>query len=157
MKILIYVFDWLIFIQCVISFSSIQHTLLFVITSFSSNIDQVHCWCTFLSILDVHHKDWLTYSGGTNTPCELCYNFYTQMTFQNSKFLSLIPDCDSHSPALLDLFLSFKPNFCSTMAFPLLVNFDHVVVSVSIDFCVNSKGDAPLILLMLIGMISSVI
>ena len=24
---------------------------------------------------DVHHKDWLTYSGRTNRPGELCYNF----------------------------------------------------------------------------------
>ena len=28
------------------------------------------------------------------------------------------------------------------MAFPPLINFDHVVVSVFIDFRVNSKGDA---------------
>ena len=24
---------------------------------------------------NVHHKDWLTYSGGTDQPGELCYNF----------------------------------------------------------------------------------
>ena len=29
------------------------------------------------------------------------------------------------------------------MAFPPLGNFDHVVVSVSIDFLINSKWDAP--------------
>ena len=29
-----------------------------------------------------------------------------------------IPDCDSHSPALLDFFLSFDASICSTMAFP---------------------------------------
>ena len=29
------------------------------------------------------------------------------------------------------------------MAFPLLRNSDHVVVSVSIDFPINSKQDAP--------------
>ena len=27
-----------------------------------------------------HHKDWLTYSGGTDRPGELCYNFLSQMT-----------------------------------------------------------------------------
>ena len=27
--------------------------------------------------LNVHHKDWLTYSGGTDRPGELCYNFVT--------------------------------------------------------------------------------
>ena len=24
---------------------------------------------------NVHHKDWLSYSGGTNRPSDLCYNF----------------------------------------------------------------------------------
>ena len=24
---------------------------------------------------NVHHKDWLTYSGGTDKPGELCHNF----------------------------------------------------------------------------------
>ena len=53
-----------------------------------------------------------------------------------------IPDCDSHSPALLDLFLSSDTSICSTMAFPPLGNSDHVV-SVSIDFPTNSQRDAP--------------
>ena len=42
-----------------------------------------------------------------------------------------IPDCDSHA------------SICSTMAFLPLGNSDHVVVSVSIDFPINSKQDAP--------------
>ena len=54
-----------------------------------------------------------------------------------------MPDCDSHSPALLNLFLSSDASICSTMAFPLLGNSDHVVVSVSIDFPTNSQQDAP--------------
>ena len=54
---------------------------------------------------NIHHKDWLTYYGGTDGPGELCYNFsisndYTQMV----NFPTQIPHCDSHSPALLDLF-----------------------------------------------------
>ena len=53
-----------------------------------------------------------------------------------------IPDCDSHSPALLDFFLSSDASICSTMAFPPLRNSDHVVVSVSIDFPINSQQDA---------------
>ena len=52
-------------------------------------------------------------------------------------------DCDSHSPALLDLFLSSEASICSTMAFPPLGNSDHVVVSVSIDFLTNLQQDAP--------------
>ena len=58
-------------------------------------------------------------------------------------FPTQIPDCDSHSPALLDFFLSSDASICSTMAFPPLGNSDHVVVSVSIDFPTNSKQDAP--------------
>ena len=51
-----------------------------------------------------------------------------------------ILDCDSHSPAFLDLFLSSDASICSTMAFPPLGNSDYVVVSVSIDFW---QWDAP--------------
>ena len=48
------------------------------------------------------------------------------------------------SPALLHLFVSFNTSICSTMAFPLLGNSDHVLVSVSIDFPINAKQDALL-------------
>ena len=51
-------------------------------------------------------------------------------------------DCDSHSPALLDLFLPSDTSICSTMAFPPLGNSDHIV-SVWIDFPSNSQWDAP--------------
>ena len=54
-----------------------------------------------------------------------------------------IPDCDSHSPALLDLFLSSDSSICSTMASPPMGNSDHVVVSVSIDFPSHSPCDGP--------------
>ena len=53
-----------------------------------------------------------------------------------------IPGCDSHSPPLLDLFLSSDASICSTMAFPPLENSNHVVVSVSIEFPTNSQRDA---------------
>ena len=33
-----------------------------------------------------------------------------------------IPDCDSHSPGLLDLFISSDASTCPTMAFPPLGN-----------------------------------
>ena len=65
-------------------------------------------------------------------------NDITQMV----NFPTRIPDCDSHSPALLDLFISSDMSICSTMAFPPLGNFVHVVVSVSIDFPINLKQDA---------------
>ena len=56
-------------------------------------------------------------------------------------FPNQIPACNSHSPALLDLFLSSDASICSTVAFPPLENSDHVVVSVSIDFLSNPKQD----------------
>ena len=55
--------------------------------------------------------------------------------------VTLTADCDSHSPALLDLFISSDASICSTMAFPPLQNSYHVV-SVSIDFPSNSQRDA---------------
>ena len=91
---------------------------------------------------NIHHKDWLTYSGGTDRPGELCYNFSISNDLtQIVNFPTWIPDCDSHSPAILDLFISSDASICSTMAFPPLANSDHVVVSVSIDFPINSKQD----------------
>ena len=55
-------------------------------------------------------------------------------------FPSRIPDCDSHSPALLDLFFSSEANICSTMGLPPLKDSDQIIVSVSIDFCQTQKG-----------------
>ena len=57
-------------------------------------------------------------------------------------FSTQITACDFHSPALLHLPVASDASICSTMAFPPLVNSDHVVVSVSIDFPSNSKLDA---------------
>ena len=119
-----------------------------VFDSIASNIDEV------LSInpsavfvfgdFNVHHMEWLTYSGGTDRPSELRNNFsisndLTQMV----NFPTPIPDCDSHSPALLDLYLSSEASICSTMAFSPLGNSDYALVSVSIDFPTNSQQDSP--------------
>ena len=119
-----------------------------VFDSISSNIDEVlsinpSAIVFIFGDFNVHHKDWLTYSGGTDRPGELCYNFsisndLTQMV----NFPMWIPDCDSHSPTLLDLFFSSDANIYFTMAFPPLGNSDHVVVSVSIDFPSNLQWDA---------------
>ena len=120
-----------------------------VFDSISSNIDEVLSINPSANVFvfgdfNVHHKDWLTYSGGTDRPGELCYNFSISNDLtQIVNFPTRIPDFDSHSPALLDLFLSSDASICSTMAFPPLVNSDHVVVSVSIDFPINSKQDTP--------------
>ena len=54
-------------------------------------------------------------------------------------FLSWVPDRDSHSPALLDFFISSDASICSAMAFPPLGNSYRFVVSVSIKFPSNSQ------------------
>ena len=127
------------FTQCLTSFSSIT-SLCTVFYSISSNVDEVLSINPSANVFvfrdfNIHHKDWLTYSSGTDRPGELCYNFsisndLTQMV----NFPTWIPDCDSHSPAHLDLFLSSDAGICSTMAFPPFANSDHVVLSVSIEF-----------------------
>ena len=78
---------------------------------------------------NVHHKDWLSYSGVTDRPGELCYNIpISNNLTQMVNFPTRIPGCDCHT--------------CSTIAFPPLGNSDHVDVSVSIEFPSNSQQDA---------------
>ena len=110
-----------------------------VFDSISSNIDEVLSINPSANIFvfgdfNVHHKDWLTYCGGTGRSGKLCFNFsisndLTQMV----NFPTHILDCDSHSPALLDLFLPSVTSIYCTIASPSLGNSDHVIVSVSID------------------------
>ena len=72
---------------------------------------------------NVHHKDWLTHSGGSGRSGELCYNLsISNELTQVVNFPTRIPDRDCHSPALLNLFLSSDASICSTMG-----NSDHVV------------------------------
>ena len=126
-----------------------------VFDSISSNIDEVLSINPSTNVFvfgdfNVHHKDWLTYSGGTDRPGELCYNFsISNYLTQVVNFPTRIPDCDSHGPALLDLFLTSDASICSTMAFPPLGNSDHVVVSVSIDFPSYSQWDPHFIALLM--------
>ena len=80
-------------------YQSLLVSLCTVFDFISSNID-------FLSINPYANIDWLNYSGGTDRSVELRHNFsvsnnLTQMVI----FSTGIPDSDSHSPALLDLFL----------------------------------------------------
>ena len=120
-----------------------------VFDSISSNINE------FLSInpsaiffvfgdFKVHHKDLLTYSGGTDQAGEVCYNFsVSNDLFQMVNFPNWIPDCDSLILALLDFFLFFDAIICSTMAFPPLGISGHVTVAVSTYSPSNSQRDAP--------------
>ena len=63
---------------------------------------------------------------------ELFIIFISNDPTQVVNFSTWIPDCDSHSLALLDLFLYSDASICSTMAFVPSRNSDHVIVSVSI-------------------------
>ena len=54
-----------------------------------------------------------------------------------------ITDCNFHSSAILNLFLSSDASICFALLFPPLGNSDHAVVSVSIDFPSKSNQDAP--------------
>ena len=128
-------------------YQSPSSSLCTVFDSISSNIDKV-LWINpsanvfVFGDFNIHHKDSLTYSGGTDRPGVFCNNFSISNDLtQTVNFPTWIPDCDSHSPALLDLFISSDTSICSTMAFPPLGNSDNVVVSVSIDFPINSKQD----------------
>ena len=123
--------------------------LCMVFNSISSNIGKVLLINPSANVFvfgkfNIHHKDWLTYCDGTDKTGELCYNFSISNDLtQIVNFPTRIPDCDSHSPALLDLFLSSDISTCSTLTFPSLGDSDNVVVSVSIDFPITSKQDAP--------------
>ena len=93
--------------------------------------------------MSIVSKDWLTYSGGTDGPGEHCYIFSISIDItQMVNFATQISDCDSHSPAFLDLFHSSDASICFTMVLAPLGNSDHVFVLVLIDFLSNSHRNA---------------
>ena len=105
-----------------------------IFDSISCNIDEVLSINPSANVFNfedfnVHHKDCLTYSGGTDRSGELFYNFSISNDLtQMFNFPTHIPDSGSHSPALLDLFISSDPSICSTMAFP---NWEILVMLLS--------------------------
>ena len=113
-----------------------------VFDSILSNVDEVLLIKLSANVLvfrdfNVHDKDWLACSSGTDRSGELCYNFsFSNDLTEMVNFPTCIPDCDSHSPALLNVFISSDASIFSVMAFSSLGNSDHVVVSVSIDFLI---------------------
>ena len=78
-----YLCFWLVFLHSVSYFffhyQSPSSSLCMVFDSISSNIDEVLSINPSANVFVfgyfiVHHKDWLTYSGGTDKPGELCCN-----------------------------------------------------------------------------------
>ena len=83
---------------------------------------------------NILHKDWVTYSSGTDRPGKLCYNFSISNDLnQMVNFPTGIPGSDSHNPALLDLFL--------TLVFVLQGLSFQKFMTVSTDFSSNLKKD----------------
>ena len=107
-------------------------TFFVVFDSIPSNIDEVVSINPSANVFVfgdfyVHQKDWPNYSGGTDRPDELCYNFLCyDLRRSYFRFLSF-----------------FWQQYCSSMAFPPLGYSDRVVVSVSIDFPSNSQHAVP--------------
>ena len=143
------IFDWLYFIQCLTFFSSINHFLCLFCSAFdaiSSNINGVlsvnpSAKMFVFGYFNIHHKDCLTYSGRTEWPGALCYNFsisndHTQMV----NFHNWVPDCDSHSPTLLGLFLFSTMAFCSTMASLQWEILIMLLFQFPLNFCQTQNG-----------------
>ena len=92
--------------------------------------------------LNVHHNDWLAYSGGTDWPGDRVHIIFlsqmillTWLTFllgSQTVILIILP---------FGVFSSSDASISSTMAFPPLGNSDHVV-SVTTEFPINSKRNA---------------
>ena len=119
-------------------YQSPSSSLCLVSDFISSNIEEVFLVNPSANVfvfgdLNVHYKYWLTYSGRADRPGEWADRPGDVIT-QMFDFSTPISDCDSHSPAFLNSFLSCNSSICSAMTFPPLRNFDHVVVSVSICF-----------------------
>ena len=97
-----------------------------VFDSISSNIDVIVSINSSANLsvfgdFNAHHKDWLTYSGGTNKPGELCYNFLSQTTLL--RWLTFLLGSRAVTLTVLlfwILFISFDASICSTVAFPPL-------------------------------------
>ena len=138
-----YLCFWLALLQAVSYFFFLYQSpssLCRVFDAISSNVDEVLSFNSSIIVFVfggyfVHHKDWLTYSNGTGTRGELCYKFSISNDLTKmANFPTRIPDCESHSTALLDLFISSDASIRSTMAFSPLGNSDHTSAAGS-AFC----------------------
>ena len=90
---------------------------------------------------NIHHEDWLTYSGGTDWPDKLCYNF----SISNDLILRWLTFLlRSQTVILTVLFfwiVLFLLMLVFVLSFPPLGKSNHAVASVSIDFPSNSQWD----------------
>ena len=111
----------------------------------SSNIDEVllidpSAKLFVFGDFNVHHKDWLIYSVQPIDLVNSVKNFYISNDLtQLTKFPTLIPDCDSHSSALLDLFISSDASIWSAMTF-LHWEILTILSQFPLTFCQTQNG-----------------
>ena len=104
-------------------YRSPSSSLCTVFGSVLSNIDEILSINSSANVFvfgdfNVDHKGWLTYSGGTDGPGQLCYNFSISNDLTHMvNFPTRIRDCDSHSRTLLDLFISSDASICSKITY----------------------------------------
>ena len=90
---------------------------------------------------NVHHKDWLIYSVGTDRPCELCYNFSTLL-----RWLTFLLGSLAVTLAVLLFWIYF---FLLTLLFVLqglYLQWEILILLLSQfcdDFPSNAKWDVP--------------
>ena len=90
---------------------------------------------------NVHHKDWLTFCGGTDKFGELCCNFtISDDLTQIFNFPTQIPDCDSRSSALLDLYLLLRQVFVLQWLSPHWEILIMLLSQFLLVFCQTHKG-----------------
>ena len=87
--------------------------------SISSNVDEVLSVCQSAHVLvfgdfNVHHKDWLTDSGGTDRSGELCYNFAVVLI---SNDLTVCFNLKRSQTVILTVLLFWVYFFLLTLAF----------------------------------------
>ena len=156
-----YLCFWLALLHSVSYFFSLywspSSSLCTIFDSISSNIDEVllinpSANAFVIGDFNVHHKNWLSYSGGTVRPGELCYNLkpdYNSVTISND-LTQMVNFLLGSQTVILTVLLFWISFFLLTlvtlssfaMAFPPLGNSDHDVVSVFIYFPSNSQWDA---------------
>ena len=151
LKILTYVFNWLYLTQSLTSFSSIDHLLCayaWFLDSISYDIDDILSIDPSSNVFvfgdfNIYHKDWLNYSDGTDRPAKLCYSLsFSNVLTQMIGLSYLNPRLWFSQSCSFGFIFSSDTSICSTMAFPSLGNSDHVAVSISIDFLLNSQWNA---------------
>lgn len=113
------------------NFSKLFDHLTECVNSIQTNFPS--CEISFLGDFNVHHKDWLKFSRATDAAGRAAKNFcdscdLTQIINEPTR----VPDNPTHSPHLLDLFITSNPlEYTSSVTSPL-GNSDHSLVTLSL-------------------------